>query len=633
MSGGAMLLCAALTGFEPVWCGWMGEASKDLADFAKGRPAFESMLGEYNLMPEWGRDGTLVMDLDRVPPAWGPNLSTFMVNLLPRSTYNAKQFYTGVIRNDLAAYRDWLGRHPGFRYFLTLEWGNDAYHLHRRPLSLLRKKERSLTTNELERVLAKTPKPRTREEFVDRLLRPHYDRIVEWCFSDPAHLLIGESHYCIEHLAGYWGAGALGIETTRSHMFWQIPMMFCRGAARQFGKPWLWYIASYKDGWIDGNFVNASLMAEDGTYDYHGPKFGLSLSSMKRATYLTYLSGANLYERESMVNTHFLKRDPPVRLSPEGEMYERFFAFTRHHGRGVPYAPVALLVPANRGYTRAGGRAFGICDYTHADFMLDALVSTALDFPRNRRMADSEANEERVMANSRYGDVFDVLTPDFEDSSAFARAVGGYRAAILIGDYGRNQELERILREYVAGGGTLVLTSAQLVTFPADLSRAVPLANSAFRETRLGKGSVIVAKTPYLTPWYGDDRVGQEKALAETAMGEPVRYPDIEWLLDLIIARTVPISVRAQGGEAVQYGFNRTPEGWLVYLVNNGGVRKPWNEPQEIRPGGTAVSVGLANVPHGSVAEICEGSAVEVRGDEVEITIPYGDLRILEVRK
>jgi hypothetical protein len=484
-------------------------------------------------------------------------------------------------------------------------------------------------------------KPENRDEFVD-LLRATYDRIVEWNFSDPKKLLLGDGSDCIGHLAAYWGAGAIGIETTRSHVLYQVQMMFCRGAARQFQVPWMWYIASYIDGAKNGRFVSNCLMAEDNPqWAHHGPRYGISVSAVKRTTYMTYLSGANHYERESMPNTHFLKNNPPVRLSEEGEMYEKFHKFYTTTDRGVSYTPIALLVPANRGYTRFGGKAFRLYDYTHPDFMLDAIMSTVLDYPQNWSRAVYTSKVERVMCNSRYGDLFDAITPDFKDQTSFKRVIGDYKAAVLVGEYGKNPEMRKILLDYVRNGGVLVLTSAQLDTFPVDLGRARKMSNPAFLQLAQGKGKIIIAKTPYLTPWYGDDAAGQKKALDEIAHPLYIRsesrkrYPEIEWLLNELSARFVPVSVSTaeDGSSAVQWGLNRTDDGWLVYLINNGGVTKKWDEYPVFKKGAERAVVDVSKTRCGRVKELLDNTPCEIRNGVVRIDVPYGDIRILKLNR
>lgn len=630
----------AHTSFEPAWSGWMGTPSRECAGFARSRPAFREMMAEYNLDTSRREDGTLHYDLRKLPSRYDVERDVpFFINLNSRSTFNAKKFYFGEFRHDFEEYTEWKKRHPGFRNFISLEWGNDAYQPFGNPKQLCRQRDRSLTGEELGKVLKRMKKPSDRDEFLN-LLRATFDRIVEWNFSDPGRLLLGDGNDCIGHLAAYWGAGAIGIETTRSHVLYQVQMMFCRGAARQFRVPWMWYIASYIDGSRNGKYISNCLMAEDNpNWAYHGPRYGISVSAVKRTTYLTYLSGANYYERESMVNTHFLKKNPPVRISEEGAMYERFHRFTREHDRGVAYVPIALLVPANRGYTRFGGKAFRKYDYTHPDFMLDALVSTMLDFPQNRNRGDYTSRVERVMCNSRYGDLFDALTPDFPDQTSFARTIGDYKAAILVGAYGENPSLRRILEDYVRKGGTLVLTSAQLDTFPVDVSKAVPMADPGFSELASGHGRVIVAKTPYLTPWYGDNPDGQKKALEETC--HPVyirsethkRYPEMKWLLDELLARHSPVTVTTaeDGSSAVQWGLNRVEDGWLLYLINNGGVTKVWDRLPVFRDGAEKVSVDVSRIPCTSVRELLVEAPCEFGGKAVKVDVPYGDIRVLKL--
>lgn len=613
----------AHTFFKTVWCSGGTERART-GKLATERESLATMIDEWRTREERRADGTYRIRLERVRP--DPS-SEFTMNLCARSSFNPKPFYFAEFRHDVDEYRRFRADHPGFLGFECWEWGNDAYMPFRRPDRLIACSNNPLTSNELARVLARTPKPADRDAFVRNLLRPTFDRIVDWNFGDAKDLLFGEGHYCTGHLAAYWGAGQIGIETTRDYMLWQIQMMFCRGAARQFAVPWKWYLASFLGATVDGKWCDGTFFAED-QRPRHGPAFGISQSAMKRVTYLTYLAGANYYEREAMTETHFLLKDGKPRLSCEGEMFDAFHAFTKRVDRGTPYVPIALLVPANRGYTRLAGKAFGLYDYTRPDHMLDAVMGTILDFPSNRLASNETRRVERVMANSRYGDVFDVLTPDFPDSSAFVRTIGDYRAAVLVGEYGENRAMADALGAFVKGGGTLVLSSAQLATFPVDLARAKPLANPEFSAVRMGKGVVIVGKTPYLVPWYGDDAAGRDRALKDVALGNPIRHPDLEWLFDELERKLLPVRVKG----FVQYGINRTADGWLVYLVDNSGVVKKADRPQEIQPGGTEVVVDLSRIPHGEVRELVSGGQVVREGGAVRLTVPHGDIRVISVR-
>ena len=615
----------AHTFFKTVWCGG-GKYRFMAGRLASEHESLSTMLDEWYSEELRREDGTYFIGLDKIRP--NP-ASEFTINIGARSSFNPQPFYFAKFRHDWDAYRKFRVAYPGFLGFECWEWGNDAYLPFRRPDRLLTCRHHPLSSNELVQVLARTPKPANRNEFVNLLLKPTFDRVVEWNFGDAKDTLFGEGHYCTGHLAAYWGAGEIGIETTRDYMFWQIQMMFCRGAARQFAVPWKWYLASFLGGTVNGKWCDGTFFAEDDQrHTRCGPAFGVSQSAMKRTTYLTYLAGANYYEREAMTKTHFLVKDGNPRLSCEGEMFDAFHAFTKRIDRGTPYVPIALLVPANRGYTRLTGKAFGLYEYTRPDHMLDAVISTILDFPSNRLASNEVCRVERVMSNSRYGDVFDVLTPDFPDSSAFVRALGDYRAAVLIGEYGENRAMTDALRTFVEQGGKLVLSTAQLATFPVDLAQAKQLENSEFSAFRMGKGVVIIGKTPYLVPWYGDDAAGQRRALKDVELGEPIRYPDLEWIFDGLERKLLPIRVTG----FVQYGINRTADGWLVYLVDNSGVIKKADCPQEIQPGGTEVVVDLSRIPHGEVRELVVGGEVAHDGDKIRLTVPHGDIRVISVK-
>ena len=82
----------------------------------------------------------------------------------------------------------------------------------------------------------------------------------------------------------------------------------------------------------------------------------------------------------------------------------------------------------------------------------------------------------------------------------------------------------------------------------------------------------------------------------------------------------------------VQYGINRTKDGWAVYLINNGGVVKAWDRFEEIDPKGVRVELDVSRIPHGTAVEHVVGADVEMRGDRAVLTVPSGDVRVVEFR-
>ena len=82
----------------------------------------------------------------------------------------------------------------------------------------------------------------------------------------------------------------------------------------------------------------------------------------------------------------------------------------------------------------------------------------------------------------------------------------------------------------------------------------------------------------------------------------------------------------------VQWGVNRTADGYLVYLMNNSGVVRKYGVPEEIAPGGTSVTVDLSKVSATAVRELLTDESAGLSGNKVSLTVPYGDVRILEVK-
>jgi len=627
---------------------------------------FRDVQYRFILLEEEQSDGSYTVPLEKLPLKQKCIQGRpFTIDLLPRPGL-PKIYYLSEIKNDQEAYRKWLGEHPEFRGFSTFEWGNDAVVLYQpqRHKGILPGSSRfAITQSDIDRLVAKYPKPMNRDEHVSGLLRRTFNRILEYSFDDPAHLSIGEGHWCIGHLAAYWGAGKIGIETTRNYAFWQNQMMFCRGAARQFNIPWSWYVASYFEGFDSkGNMTSeGSLFSEnDPRLKWHGPDYGTSLSSVKRAFYMAWLAGASDVEREGVENCFFIHRSLPLEkqgLSEEGRMYVDFYRLvTSNPDRGVPYTPVALLVPANRGYCRFGGKAFTTYDYTQTDFMLDAVMSTILDYPNNRVLEKMRNGVECVMANQPYGDIFDAITPDFEKQDSFRQALPNYKAAILIGDYKRNPEMAKILVDYVKKGGTLVLNISQLnEDFPSDFAGLRPtgkivvkdqytidevkLADAKsllsasdgtvlFAKNRYGKGSVIVGMQRWLTPWYGNDAKEQDAALGNTSLKKPIHFPEIEWLMKRLSSELLPISVEGN----IQYGLNRTKDGWLLYLINNSGVIKFADKAQVLAPEGQRVRIDVTRITGKGVFELVTGKNLETSNGMLEVNVPSGNVRILKIQ-
>lgn len=506
------------------------------------------------------------------------------------------------------------------------------------------------------------PKPKTREEMVHGRMKKIFDWSVSAAYNDPKALSLLEGAWCMNHIPAYWGAGKIVQETSRNYVYWQIQTMFTRGAARQFDIPWGWYVASYFIGYNSkgkphphGCFfaVPKSIFRN---HDWH---HGISLSAVKRAYYMAYLAGSNSLEREGDTITMW-NRGRPIKeqkLSPEGKMYIEFYNFTRkNQDRGIPYRPLALLVPYARGYYRAGGVAFHMPQfgYTRGDYMLDAFMSTYLKWHENRVEANLRKGLECVMANQPYGDICDVLTPDFPNQSAFRRTIKNYPAAMLIGDDYKNPEMSKILVDYVKNGGTLVINVKQLnkffpkdftgLTFNGDyfhkgrftVSKAKLTTAKVIRkneegdilltENRYGKGRVITSLLHYMTPW---DPSAHISAFYNSIFGERIPYhKEIDVLLTKLSKELMPIRVKGD----IQYGLSKTKKGWWLYLINNKGVIKFADKMARYDKSKTAsVTVDFDRLKVKTVKDLRKGKIVPVKNRSFTVKVAPGDVTILSL--
>ena len=506
------------------------------------------------------------------------------------------------------------------------------------------------------------PKPKTREEMINGRMRKVFDWAVSSAYGDPKVLSLLEGAWCMNHIPAYWGIGRIVQETSRNYVYWQIQTMFTRGAARQFNIPWGWYIASYFYGYNSkGQFDphGCYFAVPCSIFKNHDWNHGISLSAVKRAYYMAYLAGSSAVEREGDSITMWNRGRPleEQKLSLEGKMYIEFFNFTRKNpDRGIPYRPLALLVPYARGYYRSGGVSFHMPQfgYTRGDYMLDAFMSTLLQWHDNRTDSNMRKGLECVMANHPYGDMCDVLTPDFPDQTAFRRTIGNYPAAILIGDDYRNPEMSRILADYVRNGGTLVINVKQLNNFfPKDFT-GIALNGDYFHQGRFtvskaklngakvlrknesgdillsenqyGSGKVIVSLIHYMTPW---DPARNISAFYNSIFGKNIPvYKEIAALLEILNKELIPVRVKGD----IQYGLSKTRKGWWLYLINNKGVIKYSDAPAKEDPSKTAtLTVDLDRLKIKTVRDLRKDQQVPIKSNSFSVKVAPGDVAILSM--
>jgi len=267
---------------------------------------------------------------------------------------------------DRASYEKWRAAHPNFLGFWTgVEWDNEyltALNSPKRAAEMWHKRGYSETA--FERMQDVMAQARTDRRAALQGLRTCYDGLRRYYFNDPQRMMFLRGGWCFDHYALEWGAALVISETTNTGNYrHQVSLFNVRGAARQYGKPWEWYIATYYNGHDEQgnrsvnnepNYVSRTRSAAPGSQENSGPEFGMSVSLNRRDMYLAYLAGASFVDHEDWNRAYLLRReggDPQRReLSPHGLAMREWYAFTqRHPERGVSYAPEALLFPFDQG--------------------------------------------------------------------------------------------------------------------------------------------------------------------------------------------------------------------------------------------------------------------------------------------
>ena len=549
-------------------------------------------------------------------------------------------------------YERFLAAHPNFLTFDMGEWDNEYINLHYY-LDIYQKLGK-VSEETAARIKADFLPATTNEEYVARLQKA-FERKKALYFGDAKRLSFMNAGWNLAHLAAYWGAGMVTLETSNSgggetYYRWQVGMAYTRGAARQYGIPWMWYIASCLNGYTaDSKWVSSY---EPG-FDSNN---GVGPSWLNRCFYLAYYGGANLMELEHWYLKILAKSredDKDFRLSRIGEHFINFRKFAEANpDRGTPYTPIALLAPFRQAYPQWGGNPWGGAKpYTRDDFALDAFWATLI--PAYDRVPALKRGEQGALFNSPYGDLVDVVIPDAPEARDLANVLEGYKVVIVAGDIDANTQAPAALEAYVRHGGTLVLDATRL-------DRLLPAAAAGLRRTpalkplaghdgylcqqvhpdgaqvllqaedgapvftlhRHGQGNVLVCCVPDWVPSMTADSISHTRRGILT-------FPFIRQALEWIVADVLPFRVEGD----IQYGATRTADGFIVYLINNRGVTKMADTPETVDEG-AAAEVALSWTAAAGVTaaeELRGGEALAIDGQALRVTVPPGDVRVVRL--
>ncbi|MBR2365501.1 MAG: hypothetical protein IKA79_09895 [Lentisphaeria bacterium] len=590
-----------------------------------------------------------------------PENDPFFIGIRGANVYKS---FTDVIM-DKSGYEAWKKAHPGFLGFPVEEWDN-AYRTLLRAKDLAGMLQKSgVSSKNADRIAAKIVKPSTRKEALAGLKLIH-DGLTGLHFGDKSKMIFLDCALAFNHYAMEWGCGYVFIETTSAgYQRHQPQMYFVRGASRQYGIPWGWYIAvgmNGKKGYTDPDYI--------GTWSMNaaGGSGGISPSLNKRDRYLAWLSGAEMVRNEVWPWTYCMDKDKDgiYELSPHGEVMKEWYDFIRKNpDRGVSYAPVALGLPFEHGVSPIqGGKVFGYFPCNAGDIMTEGVLRAIVPWMMHKI---KEKPQEWAHCGSPYGDIYDVILPETPSGPVKAEVLKNYRAFFMNGEHSPSEALVRRFVQYVKEGGTLIINTRQLGKYFADSFLGASLTGNTlpvvgeifspdgkklfalpakyeFDEIRLsgaevllkdssgnilacsndvGKGRVILT-----TPCMLVHKNAEKTSFPYTAWK---KFPFINWILDNLVKDLVPVSIDLP---EIQYGLNILEEGILLYLFNNEGVHKTGSTAEKLdEKESRTVTIGLKKLQADTVMELRSGKKLKVdkESNSFKITIGPGDVAVIRI--
>ena len=354
----------------------------------------------------------------------------------------------------------------------------------------------------------------------------------------------GHSHY--EAYVGEWGARCIGLEVGENIAFTQSKLAFARGASRQWQKPWSVQVSP----WFSGACTTSGPLRKEG-HDARGLDAGHSLSFYERMWLHGWFAGAAMVTPENSVAIFFEQAAAPWTLTAHGRKAAEVFQFMRAHERGVPFTPVAIVLDHLAGYNGYMDKPWGILEPTAGDRQVRDLFDHQL-FPGSDHIHTNPfpSNPEfSYLRPTPYGEMFDVQL-----TSASAEMLSSYPVLLLAGDIEFDEGLVAKLERSLKKGSTLLLTPAHQEALGTQFAR-------------LKKHRGVEVLQPWTNP----------------ATGRPALISDSR--LQRLAREALPVEV---SGDPIQYQINRTPNGWVVELINNAGVAKKPDQPAITDPGAIA---------------------------------------------
>ena len=421
--------------------------------------------------------------------------------------------------------------------------------------------------------------------------------------------------------------------------------VYMRGCGRQYDIPYGWYIATWMSNCPtrDGKNEPGDLQWPYGkkgtrTREKFVPYHGAPRSLLKRSNFYGLMIGSCSTAMEKLTDFFIEQPTPESPMKPSFYMldFNEAFEINKRIDRGYTYAPLALLGSLDEPYNRSQHTPSFKDRFSLLAFF-NTLVPLHVKKYENRFMAHNrDEGDVGCMWNSEFGEIVDGLIPDADQSpERFAKVLSDYPAAILCGWFNREHFDRASVESYVKGGGTLYCDSDKLdqgllsaamtgVSFADDTT---PATNEmkvkgegeqwrkafCFDEPYVyRKGTPTTAK-PYLVDanggviaWanvYGKGRVitfAVDRLLPAALNAKRIDYeqeafsitsskrtfPLYQYVLREVQENHLPVRVEGDIQWGVNFVEGKREEGtgnrWLVWLINNKGVRKFAGEPEEL---------------------------------------------------
>jgi hypothetical protein len=339
----------------------------------------------------------------------------------------------------------------------------------------------------------------------------------------------------------------------------------------------------------------------------------------------------------------------------------------KHGDRGVLYTPVAFAIDYWGGWINRYASWPGY-PLRWGDDEISELMMTFFPVCGRNPLGFGYEVANKDMADTPFGECFDVLKPNPPSGILAQDALNGYKILWVAGSWREMPtELVERMKTYVRAGGTLVVNAAHLqggfpnnkgvmalgqdvlgvtltgeaksatdAVFALDDEQRKPLKSDAFRYAVVKPTSAkMIAKTAAGDPLITLNRVGDGHVILMTTWynlsDQKQRLtPTAERLLAYLTRQAMPVEVKGR----IRYLVTRRKDGWVVVLLNNKGIFKTSQANAEIDHL-QRVTIDLTlREPALHVSEWTQDYTswpFEVKDGKTlcGITVPPGDVRVL----